>query len=47
LGAQEGFAAFLSDQTGLNQQELLNRLSQMLPQTVDELTPNGQVPAKP
>jgi len=35
----------LTQQTGLNRQELLRRLSQTLPETVDKLTPDGQLPA--
>ena len=34
----------LSRQTGLDREELLRRLSQTLPQTVDKLTPEGQLP---
>lgn len=34
----------LSRQTGLSRQELVKRLSQVLPETVDKLTPSGQVP---
>ena len=34
----------LSKQLGMNQGDLLGQLSQMLPQVVDKLTPNGQVP---
>jgi uncharacterized protein YidB (DUF937 family) len=34
----------LSRQTGLDRQELLRRLTQTLPQTVDKLTPEGRVP---
>jgi outer membrane lipoprotein SlyB len=29
---------------GMNQGDLLGQLSQMLPQLVDKLTPNGQIP---
>ena len=36
--------AGLSRQTGVNQGDLLGQLAQMLPQVVDKLTPNGQVP---
>ena len=34
----------LTQQTGLSRDELLKRLSQVLPQTVDHLTPDGQLP---
>lgn len=34
----------LSRQTGLSRQELVRRLSQVLPETVDQLTPSGQLP---
>lgn len=34
----------LVKQTGMNQGDLLGQLSQMLPQVVDKLTPNGQIP---
>ena len=33
----------LTQQTGLSRDELLKRLSQVLPQTVDQLTPDGDV----
>jgi uncharacterized protein YidB (DUF937 family) len=34
----------LAQQMGMNQGDLLGQLSQMLPQLVDKLTPNGQIP---
>ena len=34
----------LSTQTGLDRGELLRRLTQTLPETVDKLTPDGQLP---
>jgi uncharacterized protein YidB (DUF937 family) len=34
----------LTRQTGLSREELLRRLSQTLPETVDKLTPEGQLP---
>jgi uncharacterized protein YidB (DUF937 family) len=34
----------LQEQTGLSRNELLQRLSTNLPQTVDQLTPDGRVP---
>ena len=34
----------LARQTGLDREELLRRLAQTLPQTVDKLTPEGQLP---
>lgn len=33
----------LTQQTGLSREELLRRLSQTLPQTVDQLTPEGRI----
>ena len=35
----------LVKQTGLSREELLSRLSKTLPEAVDKLTPDGQVPA--
>ena len=34
----------MAGQLGMNNNDLLGQLSQMLPQVVDKLTPNGQVP---
>jgi len=34
-----------AQQAGINEQELLAQLSQNLPQFVDKLTPNGQIPS--
>jgi uncharacterized protein YidB (DUF937 family) len=34
----------LSEKSGLSVEDLVQRLSQVLPQTVDKLTPNGAVP---
>lgn len=34
----------LSAQTGLSEQELIDRLTKELPETVDKLTPDGRVP---
>jgi uncharacterized protein YidB (DUF937 family) len=42
LGADK--IAGMASQLGMNQGDLLGQLSQMLPQMVDKLTPNGQVP---
>ncbi len=36
--------AAMAGKLGLNQGDLLGQLSQMLPQVVDKLTPNGQLP---
>jgi uncharacterized protein YidB (DUF937 family) len=36
--------AGMASQLGMNQGDLLGQLSQMLPQVVDKLTPQGQVP---
>jgi uncharacterized protein YidB (DUF937 family) len=38
--------AGMASQLGMNQGDLLGQLSQMLPQVIDQLTPNGQVPQK-
>jgi uncharacterized protein YidB (DUF937 family) len=34
----------LASKTGMNTQDLLAQLSQHLPEVVDQLTPNGQIP---
>lgn len=36
--------AGMASQLGMGQDDLLGQLSQMLPQVVDQLTPNGQLP---
>ena len=36
----------LAQQTGLSRDELLKRLSQVLPHAVDQLTPQGQLPGR-
>ena len=36
----------LAQQTGLSRQELLKRLSQVLPQAVDHMTPEGRLPPR-
>jgi len=36
--------ASMASQLGMGQGDMLGQLSQMLPQVVDQLTPNGQVP---
>lgn len=36
--------AGMASKLGMNQGDLLGQLSQMLPQVIDQLTPNGQVP---
>ncbi len=36
-----------SQQTGMPQNDLLSQLSQFLPHAVDQMTPQGQVPAEP
>lgn len=38
--------AELSNRTGLTREELLERLATVIPQTVDTLTPNGQMPTE-
>jgi len=35
----------LAEQTGLSHSDLGQQLSQLLPQVVDHLTPNGELPA--
>jgi uncharacterized protein YidB (DUF937 family) len=35
----------LAAKAGINPQDLAAKISQVLPQVVDKLTPNGQVPA--
>jgi len=35
----------LTQQTGLSREELLSRLSEVLPEAVDRLTPDGRLPA--
>lgn len=44
LGGEQ--IAGMASQLGMNPGDLLGQLSQMLPQVVDKLTPNGQVPAQ-
>jgi uncharacterized protein YidB (DUF937 family) len=39
-----GAVAGLAQQTGMSQGDLMGQLSQLLPQVVDQLTPNGQLP---
>jgi uncharacterized protein YidB (DUF937 family) len=36
----------LAARTGMNPQELAQKLSQVLPQVIDKLTPNGSVPTR-
>jgi len=36
----------LAAKTGMNPQELAQKLSQLLPEAIDKLTPGGQVPPK-
>jgi uncharacterized protein YidB (DUF937 family) len=36
--------AGMASQLGMNQGDLLGQLSQVLPQVVDKMTPNGQIP---
>ncbi|EHR69698.1 hypothetical protein BurJ1DRAFT_0819 [Burkholderiales bacterium JOSHI_001] len=40
----QGQVANMAQQMGVDQGDLLGQLSQMLPQVVDKLTPQGQVP---
>jgi len=44
LGADQINA--LSSQTGMSRDELLSELSRYLPEAIDELTPNGQLPSE-
>jgi len=44
LGADQ--IQHLTSQTGMSRDELLNGLSQYLPQVVDHLTPNGRLPTE-
>ena len=39
--------AGMASQLGVNQGDLLGQLSQLLPQVVDKLTPQGQIPQQP
>lgn len=39
--------AGMASQLGMDQNDLLGQLSQMLPQVVDKLTPSGQIPQQP
>ena len=41
---EEETLALLSEQTGLSRDELIARITQALPETVDKLTPNGEMP---
>ena len=36
----------MAQQAGLSQDDLMGKLAQMLPQAVDHLTPNGELPAE-
>ncbi|MGB7829081.1 MAG: YidB family protein [Pseudolabrys sp.] len=36
----------LAQKTGLSEQEITSHLSQILPNVVDQLTPNGRLPAQ-
>jgi uncharacterized protein YidB (DUF937 family) len=40
----QGTVSDMASQLGLNQGDLLGQLSQLLPQVVDKLTPNGHLP---
>jgi uncharacterized protein YidB (DUF937 family) len=44
LGADQ--IQHLTSQTGMSRDELLNGLSQYLPQVIDHLTPNGRLPTE-
>lgn len=35
----------LSEQTGLSREELIARITQALPEAVDKMTPNGEIPS--
>ncbi len=45
LGGAGGLLAQLAQQAGVSHAEAGDQLSQLLPQIVDRLTPNGQLPA--
>ena len=38
--------AFLTERTGLTKEELLAGLSKKLPETINELTPEGRIPTR-
>ena len=40
----ENTLASLSQQTGLSREELISRITRTLPEAVDEMTPDGQLP---
>lgn len=44
LGGNSALAG-VAEQTGLSQGDLMGQLSQLLPQVIDQMTPNGQLPA--
>lgn len=46
LGGDTGPLAQIANQLGLNQGELAGQLSKLLPGLVDQLTPQGQLPAQ-
>jgi uncharacterized protein YidB (DUF937 family) len=37
----------LSQQTGLSREELIARITRDLPEAVDKMTPNGELPSEP
>ena len=43
----EGTLTSLSMQTGLSREELIRRITRDLPEAVNNLTPNGELPAEP
>ena len=44
LAIDEETLSSLSEQTGLSREELIARITQALPETVDKLTPKGELP---
>lgn len=46
LGGAGGLLGQLAQQAGVSHEEAGEQLSQLLPQIIDRLTPNGQVPAQ-
>nr|WP_246683180.1 YidB family protein [Mesorhizobium sp. B2-1-3A] len=43
----EGTLTSISLQTGLSREELIRRIARELPETIDEMTPNGEWPPEP
>jgi uncharacterized protein YidB (DUF937 family) len=43
----EGTLTSLSMQTGLSREELIRRITRDLPEAVNKMTPNGELPTEP